>query len=285
MKLPLNTARSLLQLIEEGELPYSQFNRKLADKLLEDGVLVSSFLSRTRRTVRLKSLEYLNNYLFNEFHISDLSAYIQALNNEEAGRADFALTAGDSKLKGGSVFTGFMVNTYDEIYGTLRGERILLKPFPGSFLFINDYQQLSIPDEITVVVIENFENFKLLEKQRRVFPEGKTLFAWRYQNNALAEWLAKLPNPYLHFGDFDLPGLNIYLKFKEKRKGKVSDFLIPENIEELLQKYGSRERYLKQLEYTKNIDFNSHQEISSLAELIHKYQKSLEQEIFISLNS
>lgn len=283
MKIPLSLAKSLQQLVNNEILPYSQFNKKLVDKFIEDGVLVLNSL-KTKKTVSLKSEDYLNHYLFNEYSISDLSSYIITMTNDEVKRSELALISGDSKIRSVNVFTGFLINTYDDIYGTLNGQGISLKPTYGSFIFINDYKNFVIPEDIIVIIVENFENFKYIESQKYLFPKDNKLFIWRYQNNALSEWLKNLPNNYIHFGDFDLSGLSIYLNYKEKRKNLSSSFLIPDNIEELIEKYGNRERFFNQISHTKNIDFSIHPEIFNLSILINKLQKSLEQEVFINLD-
>ncbi|MBC7475086.1 MAG: hypothetical protein H7263_12395 [Candidatus Sericytochromatia bacterium] len=284
MKLNPGLAKLLKQLISEDYLPYSYFNKKIVDSLIDEGILEIIVLSQSKKNVRLKSIEYLNNYLFNQYNIPDLSAYIIAMSDNQSTRADLALVSGDSKVKIGNVFSGFLINSYDDIYGTLSEEKISLKPIPGSFIFINDYKNFLIAEDIIVLVIENFENFKYIEAQKNIFPLDKKLFVWRYQSNALSEWLSKLPNEYIHFGDFDLAGLNIYLNFRKKRLGSKSSFLIPENIENLLEKYGHRERYLKQLNNVKNVDFSVSNDTDYLAKIINKFQKSLEQEIFIKLD-
>lgn len=286
MKLSLSLARTLLLLTNQDFIPQSQFSdKKLMEKLVEEGVLLVSSLSKTKKLVRIKSIDYLNSYLANQYNISDLVEYIKVLDNKEAERADFALASGDSKTKSVNVMSGFMVNAYEEFYGLLNDQEILLKPNPGSFIYINDYHNFKIPEDIIIVVIENWENFKYVKSQKNLFPKDqKKLFAWRYQNNALGNWLSNLPNKYLHFGDFDLVGLNIYLNFRNKRTSQNSSYLVPENIELLIEKYGNHELYLKQLNYIKNINFSIYPEISQLADLINKYKKGLEQEILISLS-
>lgn len=282
MKLPLSLAKNLQLLVNSNVLPYSQFNKNLVDKFIEDGVLELIIL-KTKKSVRLNNTDYLNNYLLNKYSISDLSAYINTLSDENSQRADFSLASGDTKIKSGNVFIGFLINAYDDIYGTLNEQEISLKPAYGSFIFINEHNNFKIPEDITVIVVENFENFKYIELQKNIFPIEKKLFAWRFQNNGLSEWLSELPNKYIHFGDFDLSGLAIYLSYKQKRNNLNSEFLIPDNIENLIERYGHRERYFKQIDSTKNIDFSIHPEIFELSQIINKLQKSLEQEIFIKL--
>lgn len=281
MKLTLNLAKKLLSLIESNEMQYSQFNKDQIADFIEDGVIELCYLSSNRKVLRIKSLEYLNSYLSNKYNISNIHEYVKVLSNQESNRSDLTLVSTNSKIRNDRVFSGFLINSYENIFGYLSNEKINLKPILGSFIFINDFNNFKIKEDINVIVIENFENFKYIEHQKDLFKTKNNLFIWRYQNNALSEWLSDLPNKYIHFGDFDLSGLAIYINLKQKRKHTNSSFLIPDNINELIKKYGNRDRYLKQIESTKNINFKIHEEISSLAKIIIENEKSLEQEIFI----
>ena len=62
-----------------------------------------------------------------------------------------------------------------------------------------------------VVGVENGENFCRIRSQKYLFGDNKVLFVSRYPQSAdLREWLIKIPNRYIHFGDFDLAGICIY---------------------------------------------------------------------------
>jgi len=90
-----------------------------------------------------------------------------------------------------------------------------------------------------------------------------------------------MPNKYLYFGDFDFAGIGIYLNEYKKYLGEKSEFFVPENIEYLFDNYGNKELYDNQkINFeTKPID---EFELLKLIEIIHKYKKGLEQEIFIN---
>lgn len=65
-----------------------------------------------------------------------------------------------------------------------------------------------IPSDVTVVGVENGENFCRIRSQKYLFGDNKVLFVSRYPQSAdLREWLIKIPNRYIHFGDFDLVGI------------------------------------------------------------------------------
>ena len=91
---------------------------------------------------------------------------------------------------------------------------MMLYPTEGTFQFIYDYERFILPADITIVGIENPENFRQISQQQYLFKDIKPLFVCRYPQNQskdLLKWLQSIPNSYLHFGDFDLAGIGIYL--------------------------------------------------------------------------
>jgi hypothetical protein len=91
-----------------------------------------------------------------------------------------------------------------------------------------------------------------------------------------------IPNKFLHFGDYDFEGVNIYLNEYKKHLKDRASFFIPEHIENILKTNGNRELYNRQLERRPNEKQITEKEIIKLIALIDKYKKGLEQEIFIN---
>ena len=92
--------------------------------------------------------------------------------------------------------------------------------------------------------------------------------------------MKSIPNNYLHFGDFDMAGIGIYLNEYKKYFPDKSRFFIPEGLEELIKNSGSRTRYNTQ-KVNFNISMIDEVEIISLINLLHKYKKGLDQERLI----
>jgi hypothetical protein len=92
-----------------------------------------------------------------------------------------------------------------------------------------------------------------------------------------------IPNHYLHFGDFDLAGIKIFLsEFQEFLGSDRSSYLIPDDIEYRLNS-GSRKRYDEQ--YSRFNDISSDMpELQRLIDLIHHERKGYDQEGYISCN-
>ena len=124
----------------------------------------------------------------------------------------------------------------------------------------------------------------MIRQQRKLFKQCigtvRLLFVSRYpQSTDLRSWLQKIPNRYVHFGDFDLAGINIFLTEFHAHLGARSSFLIPQDIEERIAK-GALERYNDQ--YAKYNRITSDiKEVQALIDLINKYHRCYDQEGYI----
>ena len=157
-----------------------------------------------------------------------------------------------------------------------------LRPLAGSFHFIYDFENFIPDSECVIVGIENPENFRYIEKQKYLFKDIKPIFISRYPQSQHADvirWLKAIPNHYLHFGDYDLASVNIYLNEFKKHIPEKSNFFLPDNIEELISKYGNYNRYDHQKLYIDTGDIQE-EAIIKLINIIHKHKKGLDQEIF-----
>jgi hypothetical protein len=280
MKLPVSIANKLLQLLQGERLPASTLQHAVVTKMLEDGVIQKQQTSKTKALLFVTNGTSLQAYIKNHFGINDLQEYADKYIDEELTRADAITIAGDSKLRSVRTFKGFVVNTYLDITASLNGKAFVVHPVEGSLTFISDYETFDVSPTVTIVGVENPENFTYISKQQYLFQHIQPLFVSRYpQSNDLVKWLKSIPNPYLHFGDFDFAGISIYLnEYKQHLESRASYF-IPYNLEILLDKYGNRDLYNKQLPYwNSNVD---DPELLHLVSLLHKYKKGLEQEVLI----
>ena len=281
IKIPLHIAEKLL-LLQQGEIiSASSAKHAVINEFVDENII--------QRTGRVqKSLSVLNNdrlkvYLQNKFGINDLEKYIETLKLTDFKRTDLTEVSSNSKLKKVRTFKGFLVNSYLPIQARINGNSIFINPEVGTFTFISDFESFEIPDDITIVGIENPENFRYIEKQKYLFENIKPLFICRYPQNQhkdLIKWLQTIPNPYLHFGDLDFAGIGIYLNEFKKHLGNRATFFIPSNAEELLERYGNRELYDNQ---KRNFSMEEIEEIklNQLITMIHEYKRGLEQEVFI----
>ena len=214
-------------------------------------------------------------------------------------RAQLVEAFGDSKMRAIRSCPGFPVNVFQPLSVELgpadqSGKRphILLGPVEGAFTFISDWQNFRIPADVLVVGVENMENFRKVSRQRHLFAGygAPILFVSRYpQSGDLVAWLKSIPNRYLHFGDFDLAGISIFLtEFRipidgTPDSGGRTEFFIPDGIENLLAK-GSPERYQDQIERFQTqverlLSLAPHDtQLHRLVSLIHTHRRGYDQE-------
>lgn len=289
MKASLIEAFSSLR---RGEtVPASRFPAELAHEMLAEGG-VSRIVRGSRQSLKVVSLRAFDVFLRSQGLRPDaLQETLQSLDAADS-RADLTRLTGDSKSAVVRSCPGFPVNVVAPLRVRLGEHKILLCPCPGSFLYISDYQHFRIPEEAIVVGVENMENFRLPERQAAVFEEigeqfggggvPPLLLVSRYpQSKDLVNWLKSIPNYYVHFGDFDLAGIHIFLtEFFAHLGPERSAFFVPDDIENRLLCSGSRERYDVQFARFGKMDVPDLR-VLPLVQLIHRCQKGYDQEGYI----
>lgn len=283
MKLTIGLAKKLLHLSEGKTVPRSQLQGDLVEHLLEDGVL-NRRSNGSRQLFYCPNKDYLQHFLSNHLGINDLATFVVAASQPELKRSEAAQISSDSKLKNIRTFKGFLVNCTQPIAATLDAAPFLISPTPGAFTYIYDFERFIPELDCTIVGVENGENFRYLEQQQGLFPSGNLLFVSRYpQSGDLIQWLQSIPNRYLHFGDFDFAGINIYLHEFKKHLGSRAQFFVPDNIESLFASYGNRSLYDRQLSRQPAWDDLPEAALKNLLNLICRQRKGLEQEVLIAL--
>ena len=280
MKLPVSIAEKLIAMQNGERIPFSKVKHSAIVAMLENGILKKQIQGRSKTLVYLTSRDGLTAYLKNHFGINSLENYVDILQRTDLSRADAIDISSNSKVKSIRTFKGFMVNCFHPVDGILNNRPIIIAPQEGTFTFIYDFENFSLSVNTTIIGIENPENFRHIQKQKKLFENIQPLFVSRYpQNKDLVRWLQTISNKYIHFGDFDFAGLNIYFnEYKKHLKGRAT-FFLPPNIEQLLSSKGNRDNYNKQSILFDPKDVKE-ENILILIGLIEKYKKGLEQEIF-----
>ena len=273
---------SIQALISGEQVAGSKLSSKLLDELMAEGLL-SVVTHGSRKSYRARDVEALKRYLIDKdesYRMLEVSSFVS--------RASLAAETGNSKLMTVRSCPGFPVNSYEPISCSLCDKDFVVNPHEGSFVFIDNWQQFSIPQDIVVVGIENMENFRRIRQQKKLFESVlgnmPLLFVSRYpQSTDLRNWLMGIPNRYVHFGDFDLAGIHIFLTEFQKYLGERSSFFIPSDIEERLAK-GSNERYDAQYSRFNQVHTDEPY-LQRLIDLINKYHRGYDQEGLISLST
>ena len=276
--------------LRQGEtVPFSRFPVDWAKEMLLEGG-VASIVRGSRKSLKVVSRAAFDVYLRSKGLQPDKLEETAAVLSVASSRSEQVQLLGDSKAVMVRSCPGFPVNVIGPLSVRLGERKILLCPCPGSFLYISDFPAFRIPSDTVVVGVENMENFRLPELQTAVWEEIQEqygeggvpplLLVSRYpQSRDLATWLQGIPNKYVHFGDFDLAGVHIYLTEFYARIGERAAFFVPGDIEERLS-HGSRERYDVQFERFGKMEV-SDARVQRLVGLIHRHHRGYDQEGYI----
>lgn len=278
---------NIKRLMHGESVASSAIRKDFADILLNEG-LITVNAHGSRRSYSAINISSLKIFLQSQYEeLKNIDNDIILSNMETISRAEQAASTGNSKIYSVRSCPGFPINSYERISCKLKDNEFVVNPQEGSFLFVTDWKNFAIPQDVIVVGIENMENFRMIRRQKKLFDEAigdsKILFVSRYpQSSDLRSWLQQINNRYVHFGDFDLAGINIFLTEFHKYIGNRSSFLIPSDIKRRLEN-GSTKRYDNQWK-----KFNSLKteitELQILIDLINTSHKCYDQEGYIEIN-
>lgn len=285
MKITKGFIQNLLRLASGETVPSSCLKSfRGIDEMRADGIL-TVVAHGSRRSYKCTDTKQFCDYLASNYSLTDLEGTLAMLEENETSRSEQVQLTGDSKFVRSRAMKGFLVNSYEPIKAMLNNCPLEIRPPEGSYTFIYDYENFSIPEDVLVMGIENSENFRRIRQQQwlfdRMYPGRSILFVSRYpqnENHDLVKWLADIRNEYVHFGDLDLAGIRIFLTEFLRYLGRRSSFLIPPDYDTRISN-GSRERYDAQLPYAKQLTTDD-PNLKQLIDCIHKYHRGYDQEGF-----
>lgn len=284
-KVSLKDLRGLISLLEEGSIRASSLSEKTWKRLQEEH-LVSAKREGRAVTLSATNREQIRGFIQRLCGAEDIEEYLATLEKKLTGiaptRTAAAKLTNDTKAFGTDVMNGIRLNAIRPVEILFEGHPFQLNP-PRGMSFEVDYEALlEISPDIIVVGVENYSTFMRIKDYAYLFDKNKTyLFTYRatYGKESYGkwiEWLKRIPNQYLHFGDLDKGGLRIYIDSFRRVLGERASFLIPENYEELIRT-GSAALYDKQFGES-SPDTSRDSRIQLLLDTIEKYHKSCEQE-------
>lgn len=286
MNITIEQAKLLKELSEGKKVPLSRLKARIFQQLIQEQVLLRQKESHGWN-IYTDHPQSLLNYLYNHYIRCTLDEYIER-GQAAPSRSNNIRMSGDSKLKETELWQGFYFKVSEPIHAQWQGRPLTLLPYPeGIPVFMPQPETLSLPEEVTVVMIENSENFLKIETQLPLFQGLKCFFVSFYpreQHSYFIEWLQKQPNNYVHYGDFDFAGIHIYQSQYKKYVSGESRYLVPSGLLPLFRRYGKRALYNNQLSLQALIKADE-PGISELLEIIKREHKGLEQEIFNDLFS
>lgn len=295
IKLTQGTIRNIRDLLDKKTVPSSRMKGEWVRICKEEKAIEHVTKGKTKGYFRLNS-----RVLF----INILCRYNEIFSNEEweklleANQIDQAKITGNSKLNKQEVMNGFYLNTYDKFPCRVMGKEIPFLQFPeGLPGYIMDWRSFSIPSDVLVIIAENMLNVAMVRGQKRLFDsllkdDEKSILVVAYytpnskeerRSKALCNWIESIPNRIVHFGDFDLPGINIYLtNYKPICKDRIS-FLIPDDIEQRIKEHGSPKRFNDHLDYVGRVDAGNDLKLKWLIDTITKYRKGYDHQGYIDV--
>ena len=232
----------IMELVNNGFIFKRNFlYPKLSKFLLSCGVIEEINSRPTRYSLINEKTLYtaLKQAGYNIYSINDLKKLIEAPLNGISKDEVFTYVNDSKKIKS-YTFKGLMISVLKPLKVTLKEKnKIIVPPIEGSATFIHYIQDLKLLDETIVVGIENPQVLWYINKYEYLFDSRKDYIfvsLLEYKSSYQYEWISSIKNEYIHFGDFDLAGISIYLNniVPKLKNCKRHSFFIPSNIEKII---------------------------------------------------
>ncbi len=268
-------------LIENHIITEGKFvNKEIVLALKNNGSVVGGKKTPKVRYIDLAKEE--NIFLFfknNNYYIDskdEIDIYIEEMFNNNPSRDKIQKWHNSSKAKDSKSLKGLYVSSLNTIDIKLNGEAVSIIPNNGLGYFLFYTQKVELFDNTIIVGIENYQVIWFAKRYKQFFESDNILFV--VINPYMLEWICNLENEYIHFGDYDLAGINIYINkiLPRLHKSKKSSMFIPDNIEYLIKEHGDSALFEKQIRY-KNLVIND-MKINNLKNIIKNEKKAIEQE-------
>ena len=282
INITINNFKAIKILLEDKYVTKTLFGSK---KLLEELIGCNCvYVSGKPQQIYLNDEEALfgviksNGYKVNS--IEDLDYFIEE--KEPKSRDEIADNYSHTKRVESKSFNGLMVSVFDKLEVIYNEKKQYFYPLEGSGLFVHYASKLQLDDDVIVVGVENPQVVWYINKYKHLFnKEKKYLFLCisEYKTTYQYKWLESFCGEYIHFGDFDLAGINIYLNaiVPKLKKAKSHSFLIPDNIYEIIKEKNYMVDYSNQTRYL-NITSKKDKDLQKLIEFIKNNKITIEQE-------
>jgi len=285
MKVNRQDFLNLKSLIELRKLTEGKFkNKKIVEQLKLNGAVTRS-QKGSRKYIDLVKEEniflLLKNYNYNIDSIEEIDSYIEDIFNKKSSRDTIQQYHNNSKEITSKSMNGLYVSSLQKLNIKLDDNTINILPNDGLGYFFFHTQKVEISKNTVIVGVENYQVVWFAKRYEKFFNKPNILFV--VITPYMLEWISNLENEYIHFGDYDLAGVNIYLnKVLPRLSSKKYSMFIPNNIEQLIDKYGNSKLYEKQKQYN-NLNCND-VKVNNLVTIIKKFKKGIEQEGLSLLN-
>lgn len=273
-------------LLEDKYIAKNLFSSK---KLLEEFIGCNCvYLSEKPALIYLHDAEALFGIIksngYNVNCIEDLDYFIEE-EKEPKSRDEIADNYSHTKRVESKSFNGLMISVFDKLEVNFNEKKQFFYPLEGSGLFLHYTSKLQLDDDVIVVGVENPQVVWNIDKYKHLFNKEKRylfLCISEYKTTYQYAWLESFSGEYIHFGDFDLAGINIYLYtiVPKLKKCKSHSYLIPDDIYEKIKKRNYQKDYSNQTRYL-NIESKFEPKLQELISFIKDTKLTFEQEMLI----
>ena len=281
MKINKKDLLNIKSLITNYTITEGKFvSRELVKELKLNGSVVDGKKTPKVRYINLAKEENIflvlknNNYFIDS--LEEIDVYIQEMFDKKPSRDEVQKWHNNTKSKESKSLKGLYVSSLKEIDIKLNNKIVTITPNNGLGYFLFYTELIELFSDTVIVGIENYQVIWFAKKYKQFFERDNVLFV--VINPYMLDWINDLENEYIHFGDYDLAGINIYLNKIVPRliKSKKHSMFIPKDIEILIKDYGNHELYEDQKQFN-NLETNDIQ-IKNLIKSIKNNKKSIEQE-------
>lgn len=280
MKLNKKAFEKIKRLLEGEVIRGKNLSKKEPYNFLKlNGSIVVEKVTAQREKAYLLSFENLFLALQNQgYNITNIEGINEQLESfsKTSPRDEIQKLQTSTKAKHSPSLKGLFISALDDVSLKLNDDDVVIKANSGMAYFFFHTEKIEISKELVIVGVENYQVLWFAKKYEKFFEGKKFLFI--SVNAYMLEWIEGVENEYIHFGDFDLAGLNIYANrvIPHLKKCKKHSFFVPSNIKELIEKYGDPALYDKQLRY-KETPLGS-RELEALRDVMIYHKKVVEQE-------
>ena len=282
IKINKRDFESIKEMIQNKKVTLGSFyNKKIPDRLKLNGSVRIDRVSAQRSIIYLLKEENIYNFFRNNGYkissVNDIEAYIEEIIGAQPSRDVIQEWTSNTKTKKSKSLKGLYLSSLKNLDIKINDETVTIVPVNGLGYFCFHTEKIEISKETIIVGIENYQVIWFAKKYKEFFDRDNILFVVR--NEYMREWISSLENEYIHFGDYDLAGIHIYINeiVPRLRNSKRYSMFIPDNIEYLIHEYGDLEIFKNQKEKYKNLTVLDNG-VNKLQKIIKNEKKGLEQE-------
>ena len=282
IKINKRDFKNIKDLIQDSSITYGCFsNKKIIETLRLNGSVKINRVSAQRSIIYLLKEENIFNFFrnngYNISSINDIETYINKIIDVNPSRDVIQEWTNSTKTTSSKSLKGLYLSALKNIDIKINDEVVTIVPVNGLGYFCFHTEKIEISKETIIVGIENYQVIWFAKKYKEFFDRDNILFVVR--NEYMREWIRHIENEYIHFGDYDLAGINIYINeiIPRLKKSKRYSMFIPDNIEYLIHEHGNLEIYRDQKDKYKNLVAKD-VKINKLHKIISDEKKGLEQE-------